>query len=148
MRDETDTGSFERAEGDIGKELGRGRRGKVDGGSVVGSGLVSELVDTLLLEELVSTELECALQKITCECWANTCEESTGTFVGDDFSETTDQAIVVYGGLELYPRLDTVGLMLVGILVLRRAAMLNAQCSMSGYAIDLHIDGSEATMGD
>jgi hypothetical protein len=61
LRDETDTGGFERAEGDIGEEFGGGRRGEVDGGSVIGSGLVAELVDPLLLEELISTELECAL---------------------------------------------------------------------------------------
>lgn len=148
MRDETDTGGFEWAEGDIGEEFGGGRRGEVDGGSVVGSGLVAELVDPLLLEKLISTELERALQEVACECWASTSEESTGTFVGDDFSEAANQAIVVCDGVELDSCLDAVKAALV---LLPRNALnccLDPHVQCRGYGVDLHIDGSEATVSN
>lgn len=67
LRDETDTGGFQRAEGNIGEELGGGRRGEVDGGTVVGGGLKTKLVDPLLLEELVATELQRTLEEVTQE---------------------------------------------------------------------------------
>jgi hypothetical protein len=58
---ETDTGGLERAEGNIGEELSERSGRKVDGGAVVGGRLVSEDVDRLLLEQLVTSELERAL---------------------------------------------------------------------------------------
>lgn len=65
LGDETDTGGLQGAQGDIGEELSSGRRGEVDSGAVVGGGLQAELVDPLLLEELVTTELEGTLQEVT-----------------------------------------------------------------------------------
>src|SRR5690606_22716333 len=52
LRDEADTGGLERAQGDIGKELGEGGRSEVDACPVLGGVLVAEEVDGLLLEEL------------------------------------------------------------------------------------------------
>jgi len=70
LGNKTDTGGFEGAQGNVGEEFGSGSRGKVDGGSVVGSSLITEQVDGLLLEELVTSELEGSLQEITGECRA------------------------------------------------------------------------------
>lgn len=47
---ETDTGGLERAQGNIGEELGGGGRCQVNGSSVLLGGLISENVDGLLLE--------------------------------------------------------------------------------------------------
>ncbi len=105
--DKTNTGSFERAEGNVGEELGATGGGKVDGGAVVGGSLIPEQRDGLLLEELVSAELESTLKKVAGECWASTSEEGTGAFFGDDLAEATDQATVVGHGVELDARLHT-----------------------------------------
>lgn len=106
LSDETDTGSLERAESDVSEELsGRGRR-EVDSGAVVGSGLIAELVDPLLLEEFVTSELEGALEEVTGGGGTETSEESTGTVGGDDLLEGTDHALVVGDGVELDAGLD------------------------------------------
>jgi hypothetical protein len=65
VRDETNTGSLKRAESDISEELGGGRGGEVDGSAVVGGSLETELVDPLLLEEFVTSELEGTLEEVT-----------------------------------------------------------------------------------
>lgn len=106
LGDETDTGSLERAEGDVGEELSSGSRGEVHGSAVVGGSLVSELVDALLLEELVSTELEGALKEVSGEGRTETGQERAGTLIGNDLPEATDEALVVGNGIELYPGLD------------------------------------------
>jgi hypothetical protein len=62
----------------------------------------------LLLEELVTTELECALEEVTGEGWADTSEESAGTFFGDDLAKTADEALVVGYWVELDAGLDAV----------------------------------------
>jgi hypothetical protein len=62
--DETDTGSFKRAEGNIGEEFCEGRRGQVNGCAIVGGSLVSEDTDGLLLEEFITSKLECSLKEI------------------------------------------------------------------------------------
>ena len=108
VRDETDTGSLKRAEGDISEELGGGGRSEVDGSAVVGGGLEAEQVDALLLEELVTTELEGTLEEVTGEGRADTGKESTGTLAADDLLEATDHAIVVGGGVKLDTGLDAV----------------------------------------
>jgi hypothetical protein len=108
LGDETDTGGLERAEGNIGHELRAGGGGEVDSGTVVGSGLEAELVDSLLLEELVTTELEGTLEEVTSGGRAETSEESAGTLVLDDLTEATDHTTVVGGRVELDTGLDAV----------------------------------------
>jgi hypothetical protein len=108
LGNETDTGSLERAEGDVSDELGAGGRGEVDGGAVVGGGLVAEEVDGLLLEELVSSELEGTLEEVSGEGWASTGKESASALLGDDLAETTDQTTVVGCWVELDAGLDAV----------------------------------------
>ena len=61
-----------------------------------------------MLEELVTAELEGALEEVTGEGWAGTCEERTSTILGDDLAETADQALVVCEGVELDAGLDAV----------------------------------------
>lgn len=104
--DETDTGSLKRAESNIGEELGGGRRSEVDGGAVVGSGLVAELVDGLLLEELVTTELEGTLEEVTGEGRADTSPDGAEALLANDLPEATDQAAVVLDGVKLDGGLD------------------------------------------
>jgi hypothetical protein len=108
LRDETDTGSLKRAEGDISEELGGTGRGEVDGSAVVGGSLITELVDALLLEELVSAELEGTLEEVTSEGRADTSEKSAGALVLDDLAEATDHTTVVLGRVELHAGLDAV----------------------------------------
>jgi hypothetical protein len=108
LRDETDTGSLKRAESDISEELGGTGRGEVDGSAVVGGSLITELVDALLLEELVSTELEGTLEEVTSEGRADTSEESAGALVLDDLAEATDHTTVVLGRVELHAGLDDI----------------------------------------
>ena len=169
LRDETDTGGLERAQGDIGEELGGGGGGEVDGSAVVGGGLVAEVVDALLLEELVSTELQGALEEVTGEGRADTSQEGTSTLILDDLAETTDQTAVVGGGVELDASLDAVDCALVmcslgmgwhcrAFCRQRRAAKPRLQTKeKSSPAANpavkeprkhVHIDGSQSTVGD
>ena len=108
VTDETDTGSLKRAEGDVGEELGNGGGGKVDGGTVVGGGLVADHVNGLLLEEFITTKLEGTLKEVTGGGRTETSPDGASTLVGDDLPEATDQTSVVGSGVKLYPGLDAV----------------------------------------
>jgi hypothetical protein len=103
---ETDTGGLKRAEGDVSDELGAGGGTEVDGSAVVGGSLVAESVDGLLLEELVSSELEGTLEEVTSSGGTETGPDGTSTLVGNDLAEATDQARVVGDGVKLNPGLD------------------------------------------
>jgi hypothetical protein len=106
LRDETNTGGLERAEGNVGEELGAGGGCEVDGSAVVGGGLVADHVDGLLLEQLVTSELEGTLEEVTSSGGTETGPDGTSTLLGDNLAETTDQTGVVGLGVELYPCLD------------------------------------------
>lgn len=106
LGDETDTGSLKRAEGDISEELGRGGRGEVDGGAVLRGCLIAEEIDALLLEELISTELEGALKEVAGSGGTETRPDSAGTLIGDNLPEAADETAVVRYGVELNSRLD------------------------------------------
>lgn len=106
LGDETNTGGLERAESDISEELGGSGRSKVDGSAVVGGSLVAELVDALLLEELVSTELEGTLEEVTGKGRANASPERAETLLGENLPGAADEALVVGYGVELDPGLD------------------------------------------
>lgn len=108
LGDETDTGGLERAEGNVGHELSAGGGGEVDSGTVVGGSLEAELVDGLLLEELVTTELEGTLEEVTSGGRAETSQESASTLVLDDLTEATDHTTVVGDRVELDTGLDAV----------------------------------------
>ena len=106
LRDEPDTGGLERAKGDISKELSKTCRGEVDGCAVVGGGLISEQIDGLLLEKLISSKLECALEEVTSSGWTETSQQSTSTLLSNNLSESSDQTLVVCGRVELNSCLD------------------------------------------
>ena len=108
LGNETDTGGLKGAESNIGEELGSTGRGEVDGGTVVGSSLVAKGVDGLLLEELVTTELEGTLEKVTGKGRADTSEESASTLALDNLAEAANHATVVGSGVKLDAGLDAV----------------------------------------
>lgn len=107
VRDETNASGLKWAEGDVGEKLGGGGRGKVNSSAVVGSSLKTNKSDSLLLEELVTSELEGALEEVTGGGWAETGQESTSALLGDDSAESTDEAAVVGDWVELDAGLDT-----------------------------------------
>lgn len=109
LGDETDTGGLKRAESDISEELSGSGGSKVDSGAVVGGSLETELVDPLLLEELVTTELESTLEEVTGGGRTETSEESASTLVGNDLTETADHTTVVGDGVKLDSGLDAAG---------------------------------------
>ncbi len=107
--DETDTGGFERAEGDISEEFCKSRRGQVDSCTVVGGSLVSKEVDGLLLEQFVSSELESTLEEISCRCWAESGQKRACTLICDDLSDSAKKTSVVCDRIELDSGLDAAG---------------------------------------
>jgi len=119
LRDETDTGGLERAKGDVGEELGGSRRRGVDSDTVVGSSLVAELVNALLLEEFVTTELEGTLQEVTGGSRTKTSQKSASTFVLDNLADTAKKTAVVGDGVELDTGLDAVWMLVSKFLLLR-----------------------------
>ncbi len=120
----------------------------------------------LLLEELVASELQGALEEVAGEGRANTGEERTSTLGLDDFPEATDHAIVVGGRVELDAGLDAAemgrvvsrpgghfGVVLAWDLGLCRAQSPSLDPARSGKGspageIDIHINGGEGTVGD
>jgi hypothetical protein len=112
LGDETDTGSLERAESDIGEELSESRGGEVDGSAVLRGGLIAEIVDALLLEELISSELESALEEVSGGGGTETSPHGTGTLILNDLLESSDKTFVVLDRVELNSGLDAVGTML------------------------------------
>lgn len=106
LRDETDTSSLKRAESNVGEEFGSGGGSEVDGGSVLRGILDANLVDALLLEEFVTTELEGTLEEVTGGGGTETSEKSASTLVGDDLAETTDHTLVVGDRVKLDTGLD------------------------------------------
>lgn len=119
LSNETDTGGLERAEGNVGEELAGGGGGQVDTGTVVGGVLVAEQVDGLLLEELVTSELEGTLQEVTGGGGTEAGQQSASTLILDDLLEATDHASVVGGRVELDTGLDAVFMVLVSVGVRR-----------------------------
>lgn len=108
LGDKTDTGGLERAQGNISDELSGTGGGEVDSGAVVLGSLVAKGVDGLLLEELVSTELEGTLEEVTGGGRTETSQESASTLVLDDLAETTEHTAVVGDGVKLDTGLDAV----------------------------------------
>ena len=108
-RDETDTGSLERAESNGGEELSaRGRNG-VDGSTVLAGLFETKNVDGLLLEKFITAKFEGSLNEVTSKGWAEASQESTGALVLDNLTETANHTTVVGSGVELNLRLDAVG---------------------------------------
>lgn len=137
LRNEADTGSLKGAKSDVGEELGGGRRGQVDTSAVVGGILNTEHGDALLLEELITTELESTLEEVTGKGRTNTGQKGTSTLVGDNLAETTNQTAVVSDGVELDSCLDA---------VYKDTLAKKSAAHCRGWYI--HIDRSEATVGD
>lgn len=108
LRDQTDTGGLKGAQTDVSDELSTGGGGEVDSGAVVGGRLNTEVVDGLLLEELVTTELQGTLDEVTGSGRTETSQESTSTLVLDDLAETTDHTAVVGGRVKLDTGLDAI----------------------------------------
>ena len=63
----------------------------------------------LLLEELVTSELEGTLKEVTSKSRTDTSQESGSALILDDLAETADHAPVVGGRVELDTGLDAVG---------------------------------------
>jgi hypothetical protein len=61
-----------------------------------------------LLEEFITSKLERALEEISRSSWAKAGQESTSTLLGNDLSETSNEALVICGRIELYSCLDAV----------------------------------------
>lgn len=139
LGDKTNTGGLERAKGDVGHELGASRRGEVDGSTVVGSSLVAKGVDGLLLEELVTTELEGTLQEVTGSGRAETGQKSASTLLLDDLAEATDHAAVVGRGVKLDTGLDAA-------IQCRDVSQWVRDCFCIDF--DLHIERSDSAMGN
>jgi hypothetical protein len=156
VRNETDTGGLKRAKGDVSNELSAGSRGKVDSSAVVGGSLVAEGGDSLLLEELVTSELEGTLEEVTGGGGAETGQESASTLSTDDLAEATDETGVVGDGVKLDPGLDAgdcqsctydvIGDNHCAWLQQRDAAIGGNE--RSWVLGDVHIDGGESTVGD
>ena len=106
-RDKTNASSLEGAEGDRGEELGATGRHGVDGSAILAGLFNADEVDRLLLEELITAKLECALHEITSESRTETSCESANAFVLDDLAEATNHTTVIRGGVELDSGLDT-----------------------------------------
>lgn len=90
LGNETDTSGLKGAEGNVGEEFCESRRGQVNGCAVVGGSLVAEDVDGLLLEEFISSKLECALEEVSSSGRTETRQESSGTLLGDDLTEASN----------------------------------------------------------
>jgi len=65
------------------------------------SGLISENVNALLLEKLISSKLECSLQEVPSTCRTKTGQKSAGTLTLNDLLEATNKTTIVGNGIKL-----------------------------------------------
>ena len=107
-RDETDPGRLQGTQGNRGEELRRARRDHVYRGAVVFGRLCAKAVANLLLEELVSSELEGALHEVARKGGAEARRERADALALDDLAEAIDHATVVGCRVKLDPSLDAV----------------------------------------
>jgi hypothetical protein len=110
LGDETDTGGLERAKSDISEEFGKSRGSQVNSRAVIRGSFISKEVDRLLLEQFISSELECALKKVSCSGRSEASQESSSTLLGNNLSDTAYESFVVSNGIKLDPCLNTVKL--------------------------------------
>ena len=90
-----DLSHLERAERDVGEDLGaRGAR-EPDGGLVLGSQLLPGEVHVRVLEELVEAVLEHALERVADEGRAEALPEALGALLREDRAETGEKALVL-----------------------------------------------------
>lgn len=119
LRHETDTSSLQRAQSNVGEELSKSGRDKVDRGSVVAGSVIAQEVDGLLLEELVTTELEGTLEEVTRNSGPKTRQQGTGAFILDDLTEAAEKTTVVGDRVQLDSGLDAIFINLVSSLARR-----------------------------
>lgn len=141
--DKTNAGRLKRTQGNRGEELSGGGGDGIHHTTVLPSLLNAEDIDRLLLEELITAELECTLDEVTSEGWAEASQERTGTLILDDLAETADHAAVVGGRVQLNLRLDARCQVSAGDNAKRRAS----RCRWTGVA-SIHIDRGKATVRD
>lgn len=60
----------------------------------------------MLLEKLITAELEGALEKVSSSGGTKAGQQSTSALLRDDLAETTDHTLVVLGRVELDTSLD------------------------------------------
>jgi len=95
LGDKTDTGGLERAEGNVGEELGDTRGTEVDGLTVLTGSVNTESVDGLLLPELVTSELQGTLNGVTDNGGTETSKKGTSSLGSNDLSESTNHTLEV-----------------------------------------------------
>lgn len=144
LRHETDTSGLKWAKGDISEELSKSCGSQVDGCPVVGGGLIAKEADRLLLEQFITSKLECALEEVSSSCWAETRQESTCTLICDDLSEATYETSVVRNGIEL----DSCLYAAMKSIVSQKSSSCFGRVTRLGGAglLDLHIDRCETSV--
>ena len=90
-----DAHGLERAEEDICDKLGSGGGSEVNGGLVVPGLFLSERLGEVDLDELDSSELEPTLDEVTKGGGTKTGCEGHGSLLGNDLTESADEALVV-----------------------------------------------------
>ena len=90
LRDKTDSRRLKRAQRDISEELCGSGGSKVDSCSIVRGGLVAQIVDELLLEQLITSEFEGTLQEVTSCGRTETGPDSASTLLCDELPEASD----------------------------------------------------------
>ena len=95
-----DLGHLQRAEGDIGEELGRGGARAPDEALVLGGRLLAGHVHVGVLEVLVETVLEEALERVAEKGRAEAFPETRAALLCDDGLQTGAKALVL-GGVDL-----------------------------------------------
>lgn len=103
---QSDSGGLQWTQSNVGEELSQGSGTDVDRVLVVLGGVVTQLLNEGLLEQLVTTKLEGTLQGVTQDGRAQTSQQGAGTFRGNDLSQRTNQTGVVNGRLQLDSGLD------------------------------------------
>ena len=88
-------GHLERAERDVGEELGGCRTSEPNEALVVGTGLLAGKVHVLVLEDLVETVLEHALERVADEGRAKALPEPAAALLSGDGADTREETLVL-----------------------------------------------------
>ena len=106
--DQADTSGLKRAQEDIGDELSSSRGAKVDTSAVIPSGLLTDGLGNVDLEELHTAELEPTLDEVTDDGRTKTSGQTGSTLLSDDGLESTNQTLVILDRVQLDSGLDDV----------------------------------------
>mmetsp|Transcript_42049 Transcript_42049/g.64753 ORF Transcript_42049/g.64753 Transcript_42049/m.64753 type:complete len:332 (-) Transcript_42049:37-1032(-) len=102
VRDRTNADGFQGTKENVSNELGTSSRSNVDGGLAIPGLFFSHVFDGVDLEKFNSSEFEPSLNEISGSGGSKSGGQCHSTLFGNNLTESTNQPLVVLGGVQLH----------------------------------------------